>query len=353
MFSFRKRTSPNDCRAVRLQAINWAASQPITRAFRPECRDRWLAQPLQGLNSNWRSGTIHHAYSSRVKRIHLINSCESTYIMTANGDKRNLIEYVGRSLESEEEFHFLRFEFLQRLNIVQQEVDLVRTKSRFQREGNVSEEDLTGLKVKLEDYSKRSCLEPPRAPDNNTIQARAIRNYQYLRSKKGLEKNEMRNRKRLLQRFFQSQDDFNDPFHSHYSYFHDADEEVDPFRAAIMRYLPARLTYSHEERLERKKEFIERKTPKIVSAFVDRLVRFIIAFTGGIFLVVPMIIMVVHQSSQTKSLVTVSVAVTLFALILSFGIRVSNVETLVSTATYAAVLVVFVGTSSSGGGGTP
>ena len=77
--------------------------------------------------------------------------------MTTDGDKRNLIEYVARSLESEKEFHFLRFEFLQRLNIVQQEVDLVRTKSRLQREGNVSEEDLTGLKTKLDDYSKRSC----------------------------------------------------------------------------------------------------------------------------------------------------------------------------------------------------
>jgi len=270
--------------------------------------------------------------------------------MTSDEDKRNLIEYVGRSLESEEEFHFLRFEFLQRLNIVQQEVDLVRTKSRFQREGNVSEEDLAGLKAKLEDYSKQSYLEPPRTLDDNTIQATAIRNYQYLRSKKGLEKNEMRNRKRLMQRFFQSQNDFNDPFHSHYSYFHDADEDVDPFRASLMRYLPARLAYSHEERLERKKEYIEKKTPKKVSAFVDRLVRFIMAFTGGVFLIVPMIIMVVHQSSQTKSLVTVAVAVTLFALILSFGIRVSNVETLVSTATYAAVLVVFVGTSSSGSG---
>lgn len=84
-----------------------------------------------------------------------------------------------------------------------------------------------------------------------------------------------------------------------------------------------------------------------MSAFVDRLARFVIAFAGGVFLVVPMIIMTLRPS-ETKSLVTVSVAVVIFSLILAFGIRVSNVETVVSTATYAAVLVVFVGTSSGG-----
>lgn len=63
-----------------------------------------------------------------------------------------------------------------------------------------------------------------------------------------------------------------------------------------------------------------------------------------------MVIMILNPS-ETKSVVTVSMAVVIFALVLSFGIKVSNVETLVSTATYAAVLVVFVGTSSGGGGG--
>jgi hypothetical protein len=70
-----------------------------------------------------------------------------------------------------------------------------------------------------------------------------------------------------------------------------------------------------------------------------------VAITGGLFLVTPMIIMTL-QPSEVKSLVTVSAFVLLFALSLSFGVKVSNIETLVSTATYAAVLVVFVGTSS-------
>jgi hypothetical protein len=167
-----------------------------------------------------------------------------------------------------------------------------------------------------------------------------------LRNKHSLKKVEMRKRKLLLQRYFQSSDDFNDPFQSHYSYFEDAHGKVDPLRNTFMRYLPARLTYSHKERSERSKEYDEGKAPKEVSVFVDRLVRFIVASVGGIFLIVPMIIMTLGPS-QTRSLVTVSVAVTVFALMLSFGVRVSNAETLVSTATYAAVLVVFVGTSST------
>lgn len=80
------------------------------------------------------------------------------------------------------------------------------------------------------------------------------------------------------------------------------------------------------------------------SPFVDRLARFIMAFVGGAALVVPMIIMV-FSPSLTKSLVTTSVSVVLFAIFLALGISSSNQDTLAATATYATVLVVFVGTS--------
>jgi hypothetical protein len=59
--------------------------------------------------------------------------------------------------------------------------------------------------------------------------------------------------------------------------------------------------------------------------------------TGDSFLVGPLL-NVSRNPTTTKSLVTVSVAVLLFVLLLSFEIRLSNVETLVATATYAAVL---------------
>jgi len=176
-------------------------------------------------------------------------------------------------------------------------------------------------------------------------EATAIRDYQFLRNKASVEGAEVRNRKLLLHNYFYSESDFGDPFASHYSYFQDADGKVDPLRTAMMKYLPAHLSFSRQERRERAKEFSEGKAPRVVSTLVDRLVRFVIAVTGGVFLVVPMIIMTLHPS-QTKSLVTVSVALLIFSLMLSFVVRVSNVETLVSTATYAAVLVVFVGTST-------
>ena len=93
-------------------------------------------------------------------------------------------------------------------------------------------------------------------------------------------------------------------------------------------------------------EYLADLPPQNVSPFVDKMARFIIAFTGGAALVVPMLIMSLPSIDKTKSLVTVSLAVTLFATMISLAMRVGNTETLVATATYAAVLIVFVGTSS-------
>ncbi|AEO67906.1 uncharacterized protein THITE_2117075 [Thermothielavioides terrestris NRRL 8126] len=251
------------------------------------------------------------------------------------GSGRELVDYVDRSLQEEEEFHFLRFEFLQRLNIAQLQLDLVRLKSNIRRSNVLSNEDKQTLHTKLRDY------------------ATAIRDYKELRNKRSVPKKEMRKRRLLLQRYFASHGLGVDDFHSHYSYFSedvDAHAKIDPLRQALMRRLPTWFTFSQHEKAERKKEYSEGKRPKEVSAPVDRLARFLIAFTGGSFLIVPMVIMSLDPS-QTKSLITVSLAVLLFILLLSFGIRVSNVETLVATATYAAVLVVFVGTSSGNTGG--
>ena len=93
-------------------------------------------------------------------------------------------------------------------------------------------------------------------------------------------------------------------------------------------------------------EYLRDEPPQNVSPFVDKLARFIIAFTGGAALVVPMLIMSLPSIHKTKSLTTVSLAVTLFAAMMSVAMRATNTETLVATATYAAVLIVFVGTSS-------
>ncbi|KAJ2902112.1 hypothetical protein MKZ38_001021 [Zalerion maritima] len=246
-------------------------------------------------------------------------------------DEKNLFDYVTRSLDEEENFHFLQFEFLQRLNLTQFEVRLARLKSRIQKNKKGDNSDVETLEKTLRGY------------------AQAVRDYKLFKSQQLMTTVELSHRKLLLQRYFQHSSDYNDPYQSHYAYYKTASSPVDPLRKAFMRRLPSQLTYSHEERRQRAREFEEGKPPLMVSKFVDGLVRFVLAVTGGLFLVVPMMIMAI-KPSETKSLIMVSVSLLVFSLVLAMGIKVSNVETLVATATYAAVLVVFVGTSTDGTG---
>jgi VIT1/CCC1 family predicted Fe2+/Mn2+ transporter len=271
--------------------------------------------------------------------------------MTAvsNSNHKDLIKYINRSLEEEEDFQFLRFESLQRTNIVALQIELVRFKKQIRKDNDISKDDLKILKETLKDYGERNQKECLRITDQRL--ATAIRDYRFLRTKKSLARRDMNRRRLLLQRFFQSEVGHGDLFYSHYSYFEEADVKIDALRASLMKTLPAWLTYSQNEREERKNEYGEGRPPKEVSAFVDRLVRFLISIVGGLFLVVPMLIMALNPSEK-KSLITVSASVFLFVMALSFGVKVTNVESLVPTATYAAVLVVFVGTSSGGNDGT-
>lgn len=62
-----------------------------------------------------------------------------------------LLEYVNRSLDEEEEFHFLRFESLQRINIVQLQDKLVQLKRKAQAK-TLAADDYEGLKTTLKDY---------------------------------------------------------------------------------------------------------------------------------------------------------------------------------------------------------
>jgi VIT1/CCC1 family predicted Fe2+/Mn2+ transporter len=74
--------------------------------------------------------------------------------------------------------------------------------------------------------------------------------------------------------------------------------------------------------------------------FMERVV---MAFTGGAFLVGPMLIMVL-VNSLVASLVVTSVAVLLFGLVMCFMVD-KKFDVMSGTAAFAAVLVVFVGTS--------
>lgn len=124
---------------------------------------------------------------------------------------------------------------------------------------------------------------------------------------------------------------------------------IDPLRNFLKKVLPSTLTWSQEELSRRPlKDLLGSRPPREITPFVDTLARFIVAITGGLSLVIPMLVMRLGESLP-KSLTTVSVAVVLFSALTSLMFKASNVETLAATAAYAAVLVVFVGTSGSGG----
>lgn len=75
-------------------------------------------------------------------------------------------------------------------------------------------------------------------------------------------------------------------------------------------------------------------------------VRFSIASAGGLILIIPMLIMA-NLESKTASLVTTCVAMLTFAAGVTLRTQLKPDQVLGATAAYAAVLVVFVGTSSS------
>jgi hypothetical protein len=75
---------------------------------------------------------------------------------------------------------------------------------------------------------------------------------------------------------------------------------------------------------------------------VEKLARFIIAMFGAISILVPMTIMSFHWS-RTEAPITTSIAVALFATCCSLNLNTANDQTLVATAGYAAVFMVFVG----------
>ena len=70
------------------------------------------------------------------------------------------------------------------------------------------------------------------------------------------------------------------------------------------------------------------------------MTRFVVALLAGAFLVVPLVILS-HQSKNEAQLITVSVCIIVFSLLISLVSKASNEQTMVASAGYAAVLVVF------------
>ncbi|EME79925.1 uncharacterized protein MYCFIDRAFT_141986 [Pseudocercospora fijiensis CIRAD86] len=124
--------------------------------------------------------------------------------------------------------------------------------------------------------------------------------------------------------------------------------ELDQVREFLRTFLPSKISWTNEEKKARAEFYQDpniKYKPQKLSASADRLARFLVAMSGALFILVPMYIMVLHNS-QTTNLVATTVAVILFAVMCSITMRATNDQTLGATAAYAAVLVVFVGLTS-------
>jgi hypothetical protein len=96
-----------------------------------------------------------------------------------------------------------------------------------------------------------------------------------------------------------------------------------------------------KEKLSYSRKTIRNPYPPIIEA----ITRLLVSILAGIFLLVPMISMS-YINSKKYLLITASLFVLLFAVTLSLASKATNQELMVATATYAAVLVVFVGQTS-------
>ena len=252
----------------------------------------------------------------------------------------------------QDEVHFMEFRILQRLNIFRLQNKLAELKASCWKELKPSDVDFENLKTTLHDYGKpllsQSHVKCCCLVASHALSATAIQDYAFAQTLRTVDDGQAANRRHdLSQAFPEIADLAGDPFNSRYCTLSSGPGiPSDPVRNYLKRILPRRLTWTKAEMDRRMDDFLAGRPPEVISPVIDSLTRFVIAFMGGASLVVPVLIMSLPRTNRTKSLVVVSVAVTLFALLTSVGFRMNNGETVVSTATYAAVLVVFVGTSS-------
>ena len=75
---------------------------------------------------------------------------------TAKSHNEELLQYVERSLKEDKDFHFLRFEKLQRINLVALQMKLIRTKAALSEASTISDDNLENLRTTLEQYGKQT-----------------------------------------------------------------------------------------------------------------------------------------------------------------------------------------------------
>ncbi|RTE79503.1 hypothetical protein BHE90_005982 [Fusarium euwallaceae] len=219
---------------------------------------------------------------------------------------------------------------LMRLNLIHLQTDLARIKGEVHRTSKTSEEQMKKLRQKLHEYTN------------------AIRDYEYMKKLETPPPIIGDPQMSIMYAFPDLSRLEGAPLGTRYVSFPAMLRQEDPIRETLRKYMPSDLSWTEDEKKipGRMNDFLHGRPPEKYSPLVDSLARFIMAIGCGAALIVPMVIMSLDPS-RNKSLITVSVCVLLFALFLSSGIGAKNTEVLAATATYAAVLVVFVGTSGS------
>jgi len=266
--------------------------------------------------------------STRSSRSVPCRALQTTMQATTRAYDDAVYDYIQRKGSNADTLVFAEFKKLQRLNLVELQNELATLKGDIHTGEKATIHQRRELRRLLSEYTQ------------------AIRDVEYISQLDVLDEIEAREQQLSLTDSFQElASKRGAPYNTRYLRLPSRlQQKPDAIREALRKYLLRSLSWTREEKRLRRNDYYQGKPPKMYSPFVDRFARFIMAFVGGAALLIPMIIMV-FDSSLSKSLITTSVSVLLFAAFLSFGISASNQDTLAATATYAAVLVVFVGTS--------
>lgn len=100
--------------------------------------------------------------------------------------------------------------------------------------------------------------------------------------------------------------------------------------------IPTPSTYASATALEANLKRTYQKT----ACIAEYMTRFVVALLAGAFLVVPLIVMS-YQPSNQAHLITISICIFVFSLLVSLVSKASNEQIMIAAAGYAAVLAVF------------
>ncbi|KAL5330251.1 hypothetical protein ACEPPN_003777 [Leptodophora sp. 'Broadleaf-Isolate-01'] len=114
----------------------------------------------------------------------------------------------------------------------------------------------------------------------------------------------------------------------------------------LQNHLPKWITWSSSEKKYQPAYYAQGKSPTKISTAVRVIASTILSVCSGATIIVPMIVMS-FDPSKNKSLIVVSAAVVLFSFVLGAVVQAKSENVFIATATYAAVLVVFVGVSGT------